>query len=160
MTSSPPAPAFLAAAPASGSRSSSRRAFTLLEIMVALTILGLLVALVVTKFEGTLDSARFQTAKLFVTDSMKTPLFTYKMQMGDYPTTEEGLQALLTAPASKADRWQGPYAEVTGGKFPLDPWQHPYQYRYPGTHNKGGYDLWSEGPAGSNGGEEHAIGNW
>ena len=160
MTSSLPVPGFPAAAPASGSRASALRAFTLLEIMVALTILGLLVALVVTKLGGTLDSARVQTAKLFVNDSLKTPLFTYKMQLGDFPTTEEGLQALIASPASKADRWQGPYVEVNGNKLPLDPWGNPYQYRYPGTHNKGSYDLWSTGPEGTNAGEDKVIGNW
>jgi general secretion pathway protein G len=128
--------------------------------MVALTILGLLVALVVTRLGDTLDQAKVQTAKLYVTDSLKTPLFTYKMQMGDFPTTEEGLQALLTAPASKADRWQGPYVEVNGNKLPMDPWGNPYQYRFPGTHNKGSYDLWSNGPGGSSAAEDKVIGNW
>ena len=73
------------------------------------------------------------------------------MQIGDYPSSDEGLQALLTAPPSKADKWQGPYLEVQGGKLPLDPWKNPYQYRYPGTHNKGSYDLWSMGPDGKDG---------
>ena len=140
-------------------RPSAIRAFTLIEILVVLAIIGLLVGLTVTKLGGVFDTAQADTAKIFVNESMKAPLFTYKMQMGDYPSTEEGLQALLTAPANKADRWQGPYIETQGGKLPVDPWKNPYQYRYPGTHNKSGYDLWSTGPDGKDGTADD-VGNW
>jgi general secretion pathway protein G len=154
-------PATIAPAPVPSSRSRppSIQAFTLIEILVVLAILGLLVGLTVTKLGGVFDSAKVDTARIFVSESMKTPLFTYKMQMGDYPSTEEGLQALLTPPASKADKWQGPYIEVQGGKLPVDPWKNPYQYRFPGTHNKNGYDLWSMGPDGKDGTDDD-IGNW
>jgi len=79
------------------------------------------------------------------------------MRMGDYPTTAEGLQALITAPANKADRWNGPYLQEN--KIPEDPWKRPYQYRYPGTHNKNGYDVYSLGPSGQED-EKTIIGNW
>jgi|APCry1669189844_1035258.scaffolds.fasta_scaffold01847_5 general secretion pathway protein G len=141
------------------SQKASIRAFTLMEILIVLAILGLLVGLSVTKLGGVLDGARINTAKIFINDSMKAPLFTYKMQVGDFPSTEEGLQALLVAPANKADRWQGPYLEVNGGKLPLDPWGEPYMYRYPGTHNKGSYDIWSKGPDKVDGNDDD-IGNW
>ena len=140
-------------------RAAAIRAFTLMEILIVLAILGLLVGLSVTKLTGVFNGAQIKTAQMFVSESMKAPLFTYKMQMGDFPSTEEGLQALLVAPPNKADRWQGPYLEVQGGKLPVDPWGEPYQYRYPGVHNKGGYDLWSKGPDHTDGTEDD-IGNW
>ena len=94
---------------------------------------------------------------LFVTQSMKTPLVTYRFQMGAYPSTDEGLQALFTAPSGKSDRWRGPYV-ADGTKFPiLDPWLQPYQYAAPGAHNKDSYDLWSKGPPDKTDGQ---IGNW
>jgi general secretion pathway protein G len=127
--------------------------------MIVLAILGMLVALTISKLGGSLDQASVGTAKIFVQDSMKAPLLTYKIQMGSYPTTEQGLQALVTAPAAVADRWSGPYVELTNGKLPLDPWKNPYQYSCPGTHNKDGYDLWSMGPDGKSGTDDD-IGNW
>jgi general secretion pathway protein G len=148
-----------AAVPARSAGRNRRSAFTLLEIMIALAIIGMLVTIAITKLGGSFDTAQVSTATLFVTDSMKAPLLSYKISTGDYPTTEQGLQALVTAPAAVADRWTGPYVEVTGGKIPLDPWKRPYQYRYPGVHNKTGYDLWSTGPSGQDGAADN-IGNW
>lgn len=125
--------------------------------MVALAILGLLVGLAVANLGGIFKGAQTKTAKLFVATAMETPLTTYKIDLGDYPSTEEGLAALWTAPASKADRWHGPYAS---GKMDLsDPWGHPYHYVYPGVHNKGGFDLWSSGPDGQDGTDDD-ITNW
>ena len=134
-----------------------RRAFTLLEILIALAIMGLLVGLAVTKLGGIFDGAKQDTAKLFVTESLKTALQAYKIHMGDYPSTDEGIQALLVAPANKADRWHGPY--IDGSKQPQDPWLENYMYKYPGTHNKGSYDLWSKGPDKIDGTDDD-IGNW
>jgi general secretion pathway protein G len=134
-----------------------RRGFTLLEIMVALAILGLLVALAVGNVEGIFGGAQTSTAKLFVNDTIKLPLTAYRIQMGDYPSTAEGLQALITAPANRADQWHGPY--INDGKLPSDPWGEPYQYRYPGTHNKNGYDVFSKGPDKTEGTKDD-IGNW
>lgn len=138
-------------------RRTSRRAFTLLEIMIALAILGLLVGLSVSNFSGAFDGAQISTAKLFVNESMKLPLTSYRIAMGDYPSTADGLRALITPPATRAEQWHGPY--LADGKLPVDPWQEPYIYRYPGTHNKTGYDIFSKGPDKTEGTKDD-IGNW
>jgi general secretion pathway protein G len=130
------------------------RAFTLLEILIALAILGLLVGLAVADLGGIFDNSRISAAKIFVQDGIKTPLFTYKMAMGSYPSTNDGLQALVAAPSSNADNWRGPYLQ--DGKMPVDPWGQPYQYACPGTHNKNSYDVWSKGPPD----KPSDIGNW
>jgi general secretion pathway protein G len=135
----------------------AQRAFTLLEILVVLAIIGLLVTLAVGNFRKSFDDAKIDVAKLFVGQSLGAPLMSYKMHMGDYPSTSEGLQSLATPPANHAERWRGPY--ITDNKLPLDPWGEPYQYRYPGTKNKSGYDLWSKGPDKADGTEDD-IGNW
>ena len=134
-----------------------RRAFTLLEILVVLAIIGLLAGLAISNVEKIFGGAQTTTASLFVRESMKTSLTTYRIHVGDYPSTSDGIQALITAPANKADRWRGPY--IDGNKGPLDPWAEPYQYRYPGTKNKGSYDLYSKGPDKVDGNEDD-IGNW
>ena len=133
------------------------RAFTLLEILVVLAIIGLLAGLAITNVDKIFGGAQASTAKLFVNQTLKSSLTAYRIAMGSYPTTAEGLQALISAPASKADRWHGPYIE--GGKIPLDPWDEPYQYAYPGTRNKHSYDLWSKGPDKQSGTSDD-IGNW
>jgi len=133
------------------------RAFTLLEIMIALAILGLLVGLAVTNLEGVFGGAQSSTAKLFVSESIKLPLTSYRIHMGDYPSTAEGLQALITAPGSRGDQWRGPYLDA--GKLPVDPWGEPYVYRYPGTKNKSSYDIFSKGPDKTEGTQDD-IGNW
>ena len=138
-------------------RRPDQRAFTLLEIIIALAILSMLVGIAVVNFGGTLDNAAITTAKLFVNDAIKLPLFSYKSQMGDFPSTSEGLQALVSAPASKADQWHGPY--LADGKIPLDPWGEAYIYRYPATKNKTGYDILSKGPDKTEGTPDD-IGNW
>ncbi len=135
----------------------ARDGFTLLEILVVLAIIGLLAGLAITNVDKIFGGAQQSTVQLFVRESMKTSLTTYRIHMGDYPASAEGLQALVTRPAAKSDRWFGPY--IDGGKIPLDPWGEPYQYAYPGTRNKSSYDLWSKGPDRQTGTEDD-IGNW
>jgi general secretion pathway protein G len=132
-------------------------AFTLLEILVVLAILGLLAGLAITNVDKIFGGAQVQTTQLQVRDSMKTPLTSYKIHMGDFPSSAEGLQALVSAPANRADRWHGPYLEPA--RVPVDHWGEPLQYQYPGQRNKTGYDLWSKGPDKQTGTADD-IGNW
>jgi general secretion pathway protein G len=132
-------------------------AFTLLEILVVLAIIGLLVSLAVTNVGNLFSGSQKDIAKLFVTQSLQAPLNAYRIHMGDYPSTAEGLAALIAPPANHAERWRGPYLQ--DAKLPVDPWGEPYQYRYPGVKNKNGYDLWSKGPDKIDGTDDD-IGNW
>lgn len=136
-----------------------RRAFSLLEMIIVLAIIGLLLGVVVTNSDKIFGQSQEAVAKIFVRDTLKTPLVRYRIDTGDYPATNEGLAALLAAPASAGEKWRGPYMDNIGGKAPLDPWGQPYEYRYPGTKNVGGYDLFSKGPDKT---PETAddIGNW
>lgn len=135
------------------------RAFTLIEMLVVLAIIGLLIGVLVTNTDKIFGRSQAAVAGIFVQETIKIPLVSYRRDMGNYPTTAEGLQALITAPSTKADRWQGPYLESKGGKLPADPWGQPYVYRYPGTRNVGGYDLYSKGPDNQPDTADD-IGNW
>ena len=139
----------------SSSHRELRRGFTLIEIMVVLAILGLLVAVLVRNVGGDLDRGQRQAAELFVKTTLSLPLTNYRIDMGTYPTTAVGLDGLVTQPQGGGN-WKGPYLE---GPVPLDPWQQPYEYRYPGTHNKSSYDLFSKGPD-LTAGTEDDVGNW
>ena len=143
--------------PAFPRRRAARRGFTLLEILVVLAIIGLLAGLAITNIDKIFGGAQAQVAETFAKQTMKTALTAYRISMGDYPSTAEGLQALITCPSGKEGKWRGPY--ITESKIPLDPWNEPYQYAYPGKHNKSGYDVWSKGPDKQDGTNDD-IGNW
>ena len=130
------------------------RGFTLLEILVVLAIIGLLAGLAISKIDVIFGGAQSSVADTFVRQTLKNPLTAYRIHMGDYPSTAAGIQALITPPSGKTDRWHGPYIE--GNKVPLDPWGQPYEYAYPGKHNKTGPDIWSKGPPT----KPEEIGNW
>jgi general secretion pathway protein G len=136
-----------------------RRGFTLLEILVVLAIIGLLVGLAVKNVDKIFGDSQASIARIFVNDSIKTSLVRYRIDLGDFPSTAEGLDALVTAPSARAERWKGPYIDAKGGKVPLDPWGQPYVYRYPGTNNKGSYDIFSKGPDTTEGTQDD-VGNW
>ncbi|MEY2879166.1 MAG: type secretion system protein GspG [Verrucomicrobiota bacterium] len=135
----------------------ARRAFTLLEILVVLAIIGLLATLAIQNLGGTFEGARVTTAQLWVTSTISTPLNVYRFSVGDFPSTSDGLQALITKPGGKSDGWRGPYLEVE--KVPTDPWGEPYQYAWPGKRNKSKPDVWSKGPDKQDGTADD-IGNW
>jgi general secretion pathway protein G len=126
---------------------------------VTLAIIGLLAGLAISNSDKIFGQSQEAVARVFVRDALKTSLVRYRIDLGDYPTTSEGIAALIVAPSGKAERWRGPYIDVPGGKAPTDPWGEPYRYRYPGTKNKGGFDLYSVGPD-KNDGSEDDIGNW
>ncbi len=126
-----------------------------MEMLIVLAIIGLLMGILAMGFGGSVENAQIQTAEMFVQASVKAPLQQYRMHMGSYPSTEEGLNALLDAPGGdKARHWKGPYIDT----LPEDPWKNRYQYRFPGQHNPRGYDIWSMGPDGRPSDDD--IGNW
>lgn len=145
------------AQPAMVRKTRREKAFTMMELLVVLAILGLLAGLAITNIGNIFGGAQATTAQLFVKESVKSPLFTYRMHMGDYPSTSDGLQALITPPGARGDRWHGPY--IMENKIPNDPWGEPYQYAYPGVKNKTSYDIWSKG-ADKQSGTDDDIGNW
>ena len=140
-----------------GVRMKYRGGFSLIEILIVLALMGMLLGLVIFNSESIFGGGQKKVAKLFVSKSVDIPLMAYRSHVGNYPSTEEGLSALLKAPMGKASRWQGPYIKDRDGL--LDPWGNPYQYRYPGVHNRNSYDIWSMGPGGQSG-DDDDIGNW
>jgi general secretion pathway protein G len=123
-----------------------RAGFTILEMVVVLAIIGMILGLIVNRVGNSLGDSQEKIARLFVQDGLNMPLTRYRIDLGSYPSTSEGLAALVTPPTSGAERWRGPYLQAPGGKFPTDPWGEPYQYRYPGVKNTGGFDVFSKGP--------------
>lgn len=121
--------------------------FTLIELLVVLVILGLLAGLVGPQVLKYVGGAKSDTARLQI-EELGGGLDLYHLEVGRYPTTEEGLEALVEAPPG-IDRWNGPYLKKK--KVPEDPWGRAYVYRSPGQH--GPYDLYSLGADGSEGGE-------
>ena len=125
-------------------------AFTLVEMLLVITIIGILAALVIPKMVGRSEQAR-QTAVRADLSAIKTALDAFEVDNGYYP---KSMQDLLQQP-NNAKNWHGPYLE----KVPQDPWGNNYLYYYPGKHNQNSYDLLSVGPDGKEGSEDN-IGNW
>jgi len=115
--------------------------FTLLEILVVLAILALLVGLVAPAALRQLGGARNSVAKQSIA-RLETVLDMYKLDVGSYPSSEDGLDALLHKPGD-AENWNGPY--VKGNQVPRDPWNHEYGYQAPSTREGHDYDLCSGG---------------
>ena len=132
-------------------KSFDTRGFTLIELMVVIVILGILAGLIVPRIMSRPEEAR-QTKAMIQIESMETALKLYRLDCGNYPSTEQGLQALVEAPAvgTLPGSWrEGGYLEK--GKVPKDPWNNEYLYLCPGTHDE--YDLFSYGADGEAGGE-------
>jgi general secretion pathway protein G len=132
-------------------------AFTLIEMMVVVVVIGILAATIIPKFMTVSHDARVSAAKSHIAE-YESALERFNIHMDRYPTTEEGLNVLTDPPANEQTKWRGPYVK----QLRPDPWGNPYQYKHPGTHHPTSFDLWSRGADGSDGGEGEGadIGNW
>ena len=130
--------------------------FTLIELLVVMVILVLLASLVAPRVMGYLGGSRTKAAKVQI-ESLATSLELFKLDAGRFPTGNEGLDALVKAPAGLRN-WNGPYLKKS--QVPVDPWGHPYHYRYPGQ--KGEYDIFSLGADNREGGdgEDRDVASW
>lgn len=138
-----------------GHMRAEKSGFTLIELLLVLVILATLAAIVTPKFAKRGAQAKVTAAKTQISQ-LEVALDAFEIDLGRYPTTVEGLQALVVQPASNSTGWQQPYLSKD---IPLDPWGGEYIYRYPGQHNQDGYDLYSYGPDGKLGGDDD-IANW
>lgn len=129
-----------------GERTRKVGGFTLIELLVVVVIIGLLAGLVAPKYFGQVGKSNVTIARAQI-DSLGKALDTYRLDVGSYPTTDQGLQALVAKPDG-VDRWEGPY--LSKSQVPPDPWSRPYRYKSPGDH--GDYDLFSYGLDGQPGG--------
>lgn len=129
--------------------------FTLIEVMVVVVILAILAAIIVPKILKRPEQARMVAAQQDI-HNIQSALELYKLDNGFYPTTDQGIEALVKKPSTQPipQNWTG------GGylqKLPMDPWQHPYHYLHPGKH--GSVDIWSDGPP-SDATQNTVVGNW
>ena len=129
--------------------------FTLLELLVVMVIIGMLASFVAPKFFAQIGKSETKTARAQI-DALEKALDQYRLDMGRYPASEQGLAALYDRPAGEA-KWAGPYLKKA---VPLDPWSNAYHYKFPGEH--GEFDLFSYGKDGQPGGSGEAadIVNW
>jgi general secretion pathway protein G len=120
---------------------------TMMELLAVLVIIGVVMGVVGSKFIGQAEEAKRKAAKIEI-GQIGQALDLYKLEIGRYPSSSEGLQALVQAPGG-ASNWNGPYWK--NGTLPKDPWKNDYRYTAPGQH--GPYDIISVGPSGQEGGE-------
>jgi general secretion pathway protein G len=132
-------------------RSVRTAGFTLLELLVVIVIIGLLAAYVGPKYFSQLGKSEVTVTRAQI-EAFEKSLDTFRLDVGRYPTTEEGLNALMTAPPTAAAKWNGPYLKKG---VPADPWGHAYQYRAPGS--KAEYEILSLGKDGQPGGAGEAA---
>jgi general secretion pathway protein G len=136
--------------------------FTLIEIMAVVLIIGLLSTLVGVAIFQQVDKARVTTARTQI-KNLESALEAYRMDNARYPTTEQGLEALVSEPSGDpVPRNFLPGGYIQGGSVPADPWGEPYQYESPGQHNLQSFDLWSLGADNTPGGDgiDSDIANW
>jgi general secretion pathway protein G len=135
----------------------TKHAFTLIELMIVVIIIAALSAMVVPRLSNRSEQAKITVAEADINSNIGLALKLYKLDNGRYPTTEQGLKALLAQPSSSPapKNWNGPYLE----NEPLDPWKTEYVYKCPGANNAAGYDLYSLG-ADSVEGSADDVKNW
>jgi len=129
--------------------------FTLIELMLVMVILATMAAIVLPKFTGRAKQAKITAAKTQIAQ-FEVALDAFEIDIGRYPTTTEGLRALVEKPATDSEGWLQPYIKRD---VPKDPWESEYVYKYPGQYNQDGYDLYSMGPDRKLGGDDD-ITNW
>jgi general secretion pathway protein G len=129
------------------------KAFTLIELMLVVIIIGALVAMVMPRLTGRTEQARAIAAEADIRANIATALKLYELDNGNFPSSDEGLNALLSKPGTAAN-WHGPYIE----KKPIDPWGREYRYKCPGEHRPADYDLYSLGKDGVEGADD--VKNW
>lgn len=127
-----------------------------LRTTLSLISVGLVAALLALAIPICGCGSTTTTAELFVQQTIHTPLEAFKLQVGRFPTTAEGLEALFKSPSDAEGKWQGPYIESM--KVPIDPWGQPYRYQYPAARSSRPYDIWSLGPDRVPSADD--IGNW
>ena len=139
-------------------RGENKDGFTMIEIMLVVIIIGILAALVVPNLAGRGEQARLAAARADIEANISAALDLYELDNGTYPTTEQGLGALVQEPDTSPvpPSWNGPYLKKR--KIPVDPWKREYVYVSPGAHNTEDYDLSSLGPDGIE--SEDDIVNW
>lgn len=130
-------------------RPATARGFTLIEILVVIVVIAILATLVAPNVFQHVGAARETTARAQM-EILGAALDAYRLHVGRYPTTQEGLAALWERPAGAPATWRGPYLRRA---VPLDPWGQPYEYRSPPEAGQGGYELRSLGADGRRGGE-------
>jgi general secretion pathway protein G len=131
----------------------TQQGFTLLELLVVMVIIGLLAGYVGPKYFAQIGKSEVKTAKAQI-EALGKALDQYRLDVGHYPSTEQGLAALNTPPGNER-KWQGPYLKKA---VPNDPWDNPYHYQMPGAHGQyDDYDLWSLGSDGASGGKDTAA---
>jgi general secretion pathway protein G len=135
-----------------------KKAFTLIEILIVVIIIGVLAAMVTPQLVGRGEQAKRTAARADIEANISTAMDLYHTDNGRYPTTEQGLKALIEKPTTGtvADNWSGPYLKKK--KMPQDPWGREYVYVCPGAHNSDEYDLSSLGPDGIQSSDD--ITNW
>jgi len=135
--------------------------FSLAEILIAISILAIISLLILPRLFGKTEKARRTAALMDIESGLPGALDDFENDNGFYPTTEQGLKALVEKPnyGPPCRNWQGPYLKKKNFR---DPWGNPYVYRLPGSHNQKGYDLFSLGADGKEGGEgiNKDLGNW
>jgi len=136
----------------------SCKAFTLIEIMLVVIIIAVLAAMVIPNLAGRGEQSRRMAASADIEANLSTVLDLYELDNGHFPTTEQGLKALITKPSTSPipNNWAGPYLKKK--KIPTDPWGREYKYVKPGTHNRESYDLYSLGSDGIESDDD--VRNW